>query len=121
MHANVFHAINNPLPHQRASVTALHNLYEGLKNHPTLQTKLPGVMHGKEYGIKNVHEFVSEGLSNPEFQYKLSRIRYDGTTAHDSKLAKKLGIPQKIGKEFASATKKVKGLPEKVKKSKSKV
>ena len=35
--------------------------------------------------------------------------------ANDPKVAKKLGIPQSVGKEYASATKKVKGLPEKVK------
>ena len=38
--------------------------------------------------------------------------RLKQAVANDPKVAKKLGIPQKVGKEYASATKKVKGLPE---------
>ena len=38
--------------------------------------------------------------------------------ANDPKVAKQLGIPQKVGKEYASATKSVKSLPQKVKSKK---
>ena len=82
MHANVYHAIRNPTAPQRPSVNALHTLFDTVKGHPLLQAQIPGrTRGGKEYGIKNVDEFVSEGLSNPEFQYKLSRIKYENTTA----------------------------------------
>lgn len=35
--------------------------------------------------------------------------------AHNPKFAKKVGIPQKVGKEFSDKTKTTKGLPERVK------
>ena len=35
--------------------------------------------------------------------------------AHDSKVAKRTGVPQRVSKEFVSATKTIKGLPEKKK------
>ena len=71
LHANVQHAIENPTQKQKPSVEGLKKLHETVKIHPTL---------AKEYGLKNVHEFVSEGLTNPEFQYKLKKIKYENTT-----------------------------------------
>jgi hypothetical protein len=71
LHANVYHAIENPAPKQKPAVAGLTKLHATVKNHPTL---------AKEYGLKDVHEFVSEGLTNPEFQYKLKKIKYENTT-----------------------------------------
>ena len=71
LHANVSHTIDNPTTIQRPAVMGLMKLHDTVKNHPTL---------AKEYGLTNVHEFVSEGLSNPEFQYKLKKIKYENTT-----------------------------------------
>jgi Transglycosylase SLT domain len=71
LHANVYHAIENPTQKQKPSVEGLKKLHATVKNHPTL---------AKEYGLKDVHEFVSEGLTNPEFQYKLKKIKYENTT-----------------------------------------
>jgi len=71
LHANVYHAIENPTQKQKPSVEGLKKLHETVKTHPTLH---------KEYGVTNVHEFVSEGLTNPEFQYKLKKIKYENTT-----------------------------------------
>ena len=61
-------------PEQRKQLPAyngLNKLYDVIKDHPTLH---------KEYGLKNVKELVAEGLSNPEFQHKLSKIKYENTT-----------------------------------------
>ena len=71
LHANVYHAIENPTPKQRPAVMGLMKLHDTVKDHPTL---------AKEYGVKDVHEFVSEGLNNPEFKYKLNKIKYENTT-----------------------------------------
>ena len=71
LHANVYHAIENPTQKQKPAVAGLEKLHATVKNHPTL---------AKEYGLKDVHEFVSEGLTNPEFQYKLKKIKYENTT-----------------------------------------
>ncbi|CAB4180407.1 LT_GEWL domain containing protein [uncultured Caudovirales phage] len=71
LHANVYHAIENPTQKQKPAVAGLTKLHATVKNHPTL---------AKEYGLKDVHEFVSEGLTNPEFQYKLKKIKYENTT-----------------------------------------
>ena len=49
----------------------LAKLHDAVKDHPTLNG---------QYGLTNLKEFVAEGLANPEFQYKLSRIKYENTT-----------------------------------------
>ena len=41
--------------------------------------------------------------------------RFMQAAASSGKMAKKLGIPQKVAKEFVSETKSMKGKPEKVK------
>lgn len=71
-HAIVSHALDKPNKEQKPYVKNLNNLYEAVKNHESLKD---------EYGVQDVHEFVSEGFSNPEFQKKLGKIEYKGTTA----------------------------------------
>ena len=71
-HAVVSHAIDRPTPKQRPAVHGLKKLHEAVKDHASIK---------EEYGVTNIHEFVSEGLSNPDFQQKLSKIKYESTTA----------------------------------------
>ena len=71
LHANVSHSLKNPTIAQRPAVMGIMKLHDTVKSHPTL---------AKEYGASNIDEFVSEGLSNPEFQYKLKKIKYENTT-----------------------------------------
>jgi uncharacterized membrane protein len=44
-----------------------------------------------------------------------AKNRFMQAAASSGKMAKKLGIPQKVAKEFVSETKSMKGKPEKVK------
>jgi hypothetical protein len=71
-HAVVSHAIDNPTKEQKPYVENLTNLYEKVKEHKSIKG---------DYGTQDIHEFVSEGLSNPEFQGKLAKIRYKETSA----------------------------------------
>jgi hypothetical protein len=71
-HAVVSHAIDNPTKEQKPYVENLTNLYEKVKDHKSIKG---------DYGTQDIHEFVSEGLSNPEFQGKLAKIRYKETSA----------------------------------------
>jgi Large polyvalent protein associated domain 38/Transglycosylase SLT domain len=66
-HAVVYNAIQSPNAAQKPHVTALQALYDGVKDHRFIKS---------HYGATNLQEFVAEGLSNPEFQYQLSRIQY---------------------------------------------
>ena len=90
VHGLVHHAIKAPEPKQRPAVNALKKLYAAVKSHPEMRNY--GIAVGaqghpvakrtkKEYGVKDIHEFVSEGLSNPEFQQRLSQIEYQNTSA----------------------------------------
>jgi muramidase (phage lysozyme) len=90
VHGLVHHAIKAPEPKQRPAVSALKKLYAAVKSHPEMRNY--GIAVGaqghpvakrtkKEYGVKDIHEFVSEGLSNPEFQQRLSQIEYQNTSA----------------------------------------
>jgi len=92
-HALVHHAIESPTPTQAPHVQKLLGLYNQVKNDPAL--KMTGYARKKEYGAKNIHEFISEGMSNPEFQYRLSQIKVGNTTAwgkFTQMVAKLLGI-----------------------------
>ena len=92
-HALVHHAVETPTPEQAPHVQKLKGLYEQVKNDPIL--KMKGYARKKEYGAKNIHEFISEGMSNPEFQYRLSQIKVGNTTAwgkFTQMVAKLLGI-----------------------------
>ena len=66
-------ALEHPTEAQKPTVQKLKKLYNAVKNHPSLRG---------QYGVtENVKEFVAEGMSNPEFQYRLSQIKYENTTA----------------------------------------
>lgn len=86
-HALTTEAINNPTDAQQPAVQALHKLFEHVKNHGTLRY---------QYGLTNVKEFIAEGFSNPDFQFELATIPYEGTTAwgkFTQMIARLLGIP----------------------------
>jgi hypothetical protein len=68
-------AIDRPTPSQKAAVDRLNTLFNFVKTDLTKKGK------GKAYAFKDVHEFVSEGMSNPNFQYELRSIKYQNTTA----------------------------------------
>ena len=70
-HAVASHAIDNPTEEQKPTVRKLQKLFEHVKEK----------LDYKAYGLTNIHEFVSEAWSNPEFQYSLSKIPYEKTTA----------------------------------------
>jgi len=73
-HALFHEAIDNPTPQQRPAVQRLNSLYEHVKNEM-------GEAGKETYGLKSIHEFVSEGVSNANFQYQLRNIKYEGQTA----------------------------------------
>ena len=74
IHGLVADAIDNPNQDQKATVAALNKLFRTVKKHPTLQG---------HYGLTNLQEFVAEAMSNPEFQYALSKIPYENTNMWD--------------------------------------
>ena len=49
---------------------------EDLYNHSKGILSLEGLNEDNTYGLINLHEFVSEAMTNPEFQYLLRGIRY---------------------------------------------
>lgn len=70
-HALVYHAIEAPTEMQKPFVQRLDALYRSVRKQ----------MRGNNaYGLRSLHEFVSEAMSNPEFQRELANIKYgDGT------------------------------------------
>lgn len=72
MHAAVSHLIDNPDNLQGVRKEAYNRLLE-LYNYSkgTLSNE-----HLGNYGLKDLHEFVSEAMSNPDFQALLRAIRY---------------------------------------------
>jgi hypothetical protein len=77
VHGIAAEILDNPNPSQKPIVKSLEDLYAAIKDNPVFQ----GPRGTKDYGTESVHEFVSEGLSNPEFQLKLIGIPYKNTTA----------------------------------------
>jgi hypothetical protein len=71
-HALTAQAIKNPNVTQKPIVQKLKTLYETVKDDPLIKDA---------YGATSLDEFVAEGWSNPEFQLKLSQIKYEATTA----------------------------------------
>lgn len=71
LHGIAAEIISKPTPSQKPIVKSLEKLFDDVKDD----------LQANEYGRTNVHEFVSEGLSNPDFQLKLMRIPYKNTTA----------------------------------------
>ena len=71
-HALSVEAIKNPSPAQKPIVKKLRTLFDAVKNDPLL---------ANTYGVTAFEEFVAEGSSNPDFQFRLSKIKYENTTA----------------------------------------
>jgi len=71
LHGIAAEIISKPTPSQKPIVKSLEKLFAAVKDD----------LNQADYGATNVHEFVSEGLSNPEFQLKLMAIPYENTSA----------------------------------------
>jgi hypothetical protein len=94
VHAQVVDAVSNPTPEQRPAVQRLAKLYEHVKKVVDEKAKADKFFR-VPYGSVSQQEFIAEGLSNPDFQYFLSRISYENTTAWDkftATIAKLLGL-----------------------------
>jgi hypothetical protein len=75
IHAAASHLLDNPerlSGFQRQGYDRLVELYEYAKT----QLQQDGADIGAIYGLKDLHEFVSEALTNPVFQAKLRAYRY---------------------------------------------
>jgi hypothetical protein len=86
-HALTTEAINNPTDEQVPYVQALEKLWKHVADHGTMNY---------QYGLTSMKEFIAEGFSNPDFQFELAAIEYEGTTAwgkFTQMIAKLLGIP----------------------------
>jgi hypothetical protein len=75
LHAATSHLLDNPntlTGVQRTGYDQLQELYEYAK------TKLPATtaLGVQNYGLQDIHEFVSEALTNPAFQAQLRTLRY---------------------------------------------
>ena len=96
VHAQVANIVADPKPAQRPTVQRLNKLYEHVKQ----QYKKAGANEDPDfyrlpYGVSSIQEFIAEGISDPWFQYELSRIKYQNTTAWDKfteYIAKLLGL-----------------------------
>lgn len=95
-HAMLGHAIHHPTPEQQPHVRNLEELFNSIRSHPLMKVRpeMPKTRK-KMYGMTSVSEFVSEGLSNPEFQHRLSQIRMgkqNAWTKFTDVVAKILGL-----------------------------
>ena len=78
LHAATIGMIDNPSTLtgiRRQGYDQLLELYTHAKNFLSQE----GLNDGSVYGLKDLHEFVSEALTNPEFQATLRAIRYKGS------------------------------------------
>ena len=94
VHAQALNAVANPTKEQKPVVERLNKLYKHVKE-VVEQRAATDKNFQSPYGIASAQEFIAEGLSNPDFQYLLSRIRYENTTAWDKfveSIAKLLGL-----------------------------
>lgn len=96
VHAQVANIVANPKPAQRPTVQRLNKLYEHVKQHYKKEAANEDPdFYRPPYGVSSIQEFIAEGISNPRFQYALSRIKYQNTTAWDKfteYIAKLLGL-----------------------------
>jgi len=93
LHAATSHLIDNPDKLQGVRKEAYNQLLD-LYNHSKgiLSNSQLGIKH--IYGLNNLHEFVSEAMTNPEFQAMLRAIRYKAA-------------PYSLWNEFTTAIKKL--------------
>lgn len=82
VHAQVLQAVANPTKEQKPAVQRLNALYDHVKK--VVDERAQADQYFRvPYGTASVQEFISEGLSNPDFQYLLSRIQYENTSVWD--------------------------------------
>ena len=83
VHAQAIDAIANPAPHQREAVKRLDTLFKHVQDHLANNQKalFPYYIKDEEYGLTSIQEFAAEGISNPAFQFLLSIIPYENTSA----------------------------------------
>ena len=83
VHAQAIDAIANPAPHQREAVKRLNTLFKHVQDHLANNDKAlyPFYIKDEEYGLTSIQEFAAEGISNPAFQFLLSIIPYENTSA----------------------------------------
>lgn len=82
VHAQVLQAVANPTKEQKPAVQRLNTLYDHVKK--VVDERAQADQYFRvPYGTASVQEFISEGLSNPDFQYLLSRIQYENTSVWD--------------------------------------
>ena len=94
-------------PAQKAAVNELRELYEYAKK------KYEGTAAAGEYGFENIYEFVSEALSNPDFQEFLQVLKYETPYKGGKALSlwnkfiglvgKLFGLDNVLGKTIANA------------------
>jgi hypothetical protein len=103
VHALTHYVLDHPKSaNQKAAVHQIKQLFDAVKGHESIKGK---------YGVKDIHEFVAEGLSNPEFQRALAKIPYKAQSAwgtfvqkiahmlglhHDNALTELLGATDKL-------------------------
>lgn len=82
VHAQVLQAVANPTKEQKPAVQRLNALYDHVKK--VVDERAQADQYFRvPYGTASVQEFISEGLSNPDFQYLLSRIQYENISVWD--------------------------------------
>lgn len=94
VHAQVVKAVANPTPAQRPAIARLTNLYTYVRQELEAKAKADEYFR-MPYGVTNLQEFIAEGMSNPNFQYLLTKIEYKNTSAWDtfvSAIAQLLGL-----------------------------
>jgi len=94
VHAQALNAVANPTKEQQPAVARLNKLYEHVKKVVEERAATDEIFQ-IPYGTASQQEFIAEGLSNPDFQYLLSRIPYENTTVWDKfveAIAKLLGL-----------------------------
>lgn len=94
VHAQVLDAVASPTKEQRPAVERLGKLYDHVKKIVDERAKADEFFR-TPYGTASQQEFIAEGLSNPDFQYLLSRIPYENSTIWDNfveAIAKLLGL-----------------------------
>lgn len=99
VHAQVANIVANPNGTQKPIVKKLEKLYDHVKQHyDNIKKGLTNYdleYYREPYGVASIQEFIAEGISNPKFQYELSRIKYENTTAWNKftqYIAKLLGL-----------------------------
>lgn len=94
VHAMTHMAIDSPTKEQRPFVQKLDMLYQHVRRTLDAEAARKG-KRDNSYGLSNLHEFVAEAYTNPDFQQKLSKIKYRNTTAWGAftdYIAKLLGL-----------------------------